>query len=206
MFKTIKENTSYELIEKKSKFIANIYYIESIEEAENMIKETKKKNYMARHNCFAFSVHTERGIVSKFSDDGEPSGTAGSPILNIITSKNLCNILIIVTRYFGGILLGTGGLVRAYTGTSVEALEKCEIIEKDQGLIAIFETIYPDLEKFRYYLKQNNINIIDIEYKENIYLKVEIMRNSLEKIIENKKDFNFTVINYEIICKKYICI
>ena len=131
MFKTIKENISAEIVEKKSKFIANVFYVESVEEAEEIIRKVKKEHKEARHNCFAFSVFTKEGITNRFSDDGEPSGTAGSPMLNIITSKNITNVLVVVTRYFGGILLGKGGLVRAYTGAFQEALQKVEIIEKE---------------------------------------------------------------------------
>ena len=120
MFKTISNNTTAEIIEKKSKFIANIFYVESVEEAENKIKEVKKKYFDARHNCYAYSIFSENGIINRCSDDGEPSGTAGAPMLNIINSKELTNILVIVTRYFGGILLGTGGLVRAYTSSMQE--------------------------------------------------------------------------------------
>ena len=124
MFKSIEKNTTAEIVEKKSKFISNLYYIESVEEAEKLIKQANKKYFDARHNCYAFSVVTENGIVNRFSDDGEPSGTAGGPMLNILTSQNLSNVLVIVTRYFGGILLGTGGLVKAYTTASLEALNK----------------------------------------------------------------------------------
>ena len=111
-FKTIEKENSAEIVEKKSRFIANIYNVESKEEA---IKQIKKKYYDAKHHCFAFSIIEENGITQKSSDDGEPSGTAGAPILNIIKSNNLQNVVIIVTRYFGGILLGTGGLTRAYS-------------------------------------------------------------------------------------------
>ena len=131
MFKTISEDMTAEIVEKKSKFIANIFYVENIEEAEAKLKEVKKKYYDARHNCFAYSIFTKEGVVNRFSDDGEPSGTAGAPMLNILTSKNLSNCLVIVTRYFGGILLGTGGLVRAYTGAVQEALSKIKEINKD---------------------------------------------------------------------------
>ena len=112
-FYTVKENIETEIIEKKSRFIANIFYIESIDEAENIIKSIKKKHYNARHNCYAYRIIQNGKIIDRFSDDGEPSSTAGAPILNILVKKNLVNVLIVVTRYFGGILLGTGGLVRA---------------------------------------------------------------------------------------------
>ena len=105
MFKTIEENVTFELVEKKSRFIADIFYVETKEDAEEKIKEVKKKYYDAKHNCFAYSVFEENGRLDRFSDDGEPSGTAGSPMLNILTSNNLSNVVAIVTRYFGGILL-----------------------------------------------------------------------------------------------------
>ena len=140
MFKTINKNISAEIVEKKSKFIANIYYVESVEEAEEKVKEVKKKYFDARHNCFAYSVFTKDGIVNRFSDDGEPSGTAGSPMLNILNSRGITNLVVIVTRYFGGILLGTGGLVRAYTGATQEALNQTSEVCKDLGLEAKFQT------------------------------------------------------------------
>ena len=105
MFKTIEENVSCEIVEKKSRFIADIFYVENRQEAENKIKDVKKKYYDAKHHCFAYSIFTENGRLDRFSDDGEPSGTAGSPMLNILITNNLCNVLVVVTRYFGGILL-----------------------------------------------------------------------------------------------------
>ena len=122
-FITIKQNVQAEIIEKKSKFIANFFYVENVEEAEKMIKETKKKYFDARHNCIAYRVVEDGQIIEKSSDDGEPSGTAGSPMLNILQKNNLANVLIVVTRYFGGILLGTGGLVRAYSDSLLKAIE-----------------------------------------------------------------------------------
>lgn len=107
-FLTIKENVEYVLTEKKSKFIANLIKIENVQDAEETIKQYKKKYHDARHNCLAYRVFQDGQVVEKSSDDGEPSGTAGAPMLNILQKNNLCNVLIIVTRYFGGILLGTG--------------------------------------------------------------------------------------------------
>ena len=174
MFKTINKNVSSEIVEKKSKFIANIFYVESVEEAEEKIKEIKKRFYDAKHNCFAFRIYAKEGVTERFSDDGEPSGTAGSPMLNLLSTQNLNNVVVIVTRYFGGILLGTGGLVRAYSGAAQKALEETEIIEKDLGLEVLIEINYSDLEKLKYYLKQNKIKIIDTKYQENIDVICEI--------------------------------
>lgn len=204
MFKTIDKNVSAEIVEKKSKFIANIFYIESVCEAEEKIKDIKRNNFDARHNCYAFSVYTKEGIINRFSDDGEPSGTAGAPMLNILNSKQLTNVLVVVTRYFGGILLGTGGLVRAYTGAMQEALKDIIEIEKDLGLEVEFEIQYSDLEKFKYYLKQNRIKLIDSQYFENINCIVEISFSKMELIQKQKNDLNFKVLSQKILKEKYI--
>ena len=129
-FISIKDNIQNELVVKKSKFICNLIKVKTQEEAENMIKKMKKKYYDARHNCVAYRVMENEQIVEKSSDDGEPSGTAGGPMLNILKKNNLCNILVVVTRYFGGILLGTGGLVRAYSDVTLQAIDSIEKVEK----------------------------------------------------------------------------
>ena len=131
MQKTIKQNTAAEIVEKKSKFIANLFYVQNEEEAEEIIKSIKKKYYDARHNCYAYNVLTKKGIVARSSDDGEPSGTAGMPMLNILQKNELINVLVVVTRYFGGILLGTGGLVRAYSEALVKAIENAEFVKEE---------------------------------------------------------------------------
>ena len=151
-FYTLEGSSTAEIIEKRSKFIANAYHINNKEEAENKINELKKKYYDAKHNCFAFSfVDSNDSIVEKCSDDGEPSGTAGTPILNVIKKNNLNNILIVVTRYFGGILLGTGGLTRVYSATASATVENGTIIKQEKGLEVLIEIDYSDNEKFKYY-------------------------------------------------------
>lgn len=204
VFKTIDKNVSSQIVEKKSKFIANIYYIETLEEAEEKIKEVKKQYFDARHNCYAFSIYTKDGIVNRFSDDGEPSGTAGAPMLNILNSKDLTNVLVVVTRYFGGILLGTGGLVRAYTGATIEALNQIIEIKKDIGLETKIEVSYSDFEKFKYYLKQNEIKLINSEYSENVVSVIEITQEKLESIKININELNFKILDINILREKYI--
>lgn len=204
MFKTINENVSSEIIEKKSKFIANIYYIETVEMAEEKIKEVKKQYFDARHNCYAFSIYTKEGIINRFSDDGEPSGTAGAPMLNVLNSKGLTNVLVIVTRYFGGILLGTGGLVRAYTGVTQEALNKITEVQKDLGLETKIEVSYSDFEKLKYYLKHNEIKLLSSEYSENVVSIVEVTQEKLQQIRNNKNELNFKILDIEILREKYI--
>lgn len=204
MFKTIKENSTSEIVEKKSKFIANSFYVESVEEAEKYIKEINKKYFDSRHNCYAFSVYTKNGIINRFSDNGEPSGTAGGPMLNIILSKKLSNVLVIVTRYFGGILLGTGGLVRSYSEATQNVLLEDNFINKDIGLEAKFEVPYSDFEKIKYYFSQNNINILSFNFIENVEIIFEILEKDLNKIIENIQNLNFKIIKKEVLKEKYI--
>lgn len=207
-FKTIEKENFAEIVEKKSRFIANIYNVESKEEAEEKIKQIKKKYYDAKHHCFAFSIIEENGITQKSSDDGEPSGTAGAPILNIIKSNNLQDVVIIVTRYFGGILLGTGGLTRAYSEAAGKVVEQSELIQKEPGMEVELEIDYNDNEKFKYYCQKNNVNIIKIEYTENILYKIELNEKEYKKIEErnktNNKQLDINIKNIKLKCRKYV--
>ena len=203
--KTIENKVTAEVEEKRSRFIANIFYIESAIEAENMIKQTKKKYYDARHNCYAYIVKEEQ-MIKKSSDDGEPSGTAGSPILNVIEKNGLCNVLVIVTRYFGGILLGTGGLVRAYTEATIKAIEKANIVLQEEGYEIEITTTYSDIEKIKYYCNKNQIKISNIEYEENVKCTIEISEKEKNKLLDNY-EYNEkigNILKYSIIKKKYI--
>lgn len=207
-FYTIDSSATAEIIEKKSRFIANAYNVESKEEAEEKIKQIKKKYYDAKHNCFAFSIIEENNVILKSSDDAEPSGTAGEPILNVIKKNNLKNILIVVTRYFGGILLGTGGLTRAYSNAASRVIEKCNIIKEEKGLEAIIELDYSENDKFKYYCEKNNIRITNIEYNENIKYNIELNDEEYNKLTLKNKTNNvnllFNVKKIEIICRKYV--
>lgn len=195
-FITILKNETAEIVEKKSKFIANLFHVESVEEAENRIKDIKKKYHDARHNCIAYRVAENGQIIEKSSDDGEPSGTAGGPMLNILQKNNLCNLVIVVTRYFGGILLGTGGLVRAYSEMTQQAIEKSTKVIKVIGREMIIELDYSNLEKFKYYCKNNNINIKKIDYMDNIILKIEMEESVKEKIIDDIKNKKLNIQNF----------
>lgn len=205
-FKTIKESVSAQIVEKKSKFIANMFYIETMEEADRIIKEIKKKYHDARHNCYAYILETGEyeGLLVKYNDDGEPSGTAGAPMLNILANEGLSNVLVIVTRYFGGILLGTGGLVRAYSEAVKEALKIANFVEKTLGYIVNIEVEYNDLDKTKYYLKQKNIKIINIEYAENVILRIEAKKDFIEEFTNNVNNLNFTIIKQNILEEKNI--
>lgn len=203
-FKTIKQNSIAEIIEKKSKFIANTFYAETIEDAEKILKNIRKKYYDARHNCYAYRIIENNNIIDKCSDDGEPSGTAGSPMLNILQKNKLCNILVVVTRYFGGILLGTGGLVRCYSDATIKSIENNEIINIENGFEWQIEIEYKDLDMAKYYFMKNNINIIDIKYLENIILVIEITEKDKEKIFNNNVELKFNIIKNKILSQKYI--
>ncbi len=202
-FKTIKRDEITVIEEKRSKFIANIFYVENEEEVENIIKQIKKKYYDARHNCYAYIINEEGNILKRFSDDGEPSGTAGSPILNVIEKNNLCNVLIIVTRYFGGILLGAGGLVRAYTEAATRSVEKAEVVEQELGYEIELAIGYQDLEKLKYYCSKNNIKISNIEYGENVNCRIEVTEKEKENIFL-QNGHNTKIVKYNMIKEKYI--
>ena len=203
-FITILNDETAEIVEKKSKFIANLIHVESIEDAENKIKEIKKKYYDARHNCVAYRVSEGGQIVEKSSDDGEPSGTAGGPMLNILQKNNLCNLVVIVTRYFGGILLGTGGLVRAYSDATLQVIEKATKVIKVQGVKIEVGLDYSNLEIFKYYCKNNEINIKDTNYYENIILKVEMEKNRKNIFLEDIETKKLNVQYFQVIEEKYI--
>ena len=124
---TVKKQGYAEIIEKRSKFIANVYPVSSQAEANDIINKIKKQYYDAKHNVYAYIIEGS-STYSKYTDDGEPQGTAGLPIYDMLQKQQLVNVLVIVTRYFGGILLGTGGLVRAYTEAAKQGLKNSEII------------------------------------------------------------------------------
>lgn len=202
-FKTIKENVEGILVEKKSKFIAYIAYAENIDEAEEYIKSIKKKHYDAKHNVFAYAIETgDGGLAIKYNDDGEPSGTAGSPILKIILEKGLSNVVVVVTRYFGGILLGTGGLVRAYSGAVIDALEKAEFVEKKKGFSVEIEVEYDVLDQVKYYEEKGFFKIAGINYLDKVKICLDILEENIEKI---KRDNGlFSILKINIKTEKYI--
>ena len=201
---TILKKTTGEIIEKKSRFIASIYPVETREEAEEKIKEIKKQHYDARHNCSAYRVIENQRVIEKFSDDGEPSGTAGGPILNILKNNDLVNIVVIVTRYFGGILLGTGGLVRAYSDATVKAIEEAEKQEICMGKEYKVRVDYSNIESIKYYCNKNNINIIKIQYLEDIWCNLEIENEYLPKFLKDIEERTLNILEYNELKEKYI--
>lgn len=203
-FITIKENTEYTLTEKKSKFIANLIKVENQEKAEDIIKQYKKKYHDARHNCIAYRVLEKEQIIEKSNDDGEPSGTAGAPMLNILQKNNLCNVLIIVTRYFGGVLLGTGGLVRAYSEATTGAINEASMANIAIGVEAKVTLDYNNFEKFQYYCRINEIELINTEYLDNIVCNIAMEEDKKEKLLKDYEEKNINLNSLDFFGKKII--
>ena len=177
----INSNGTGEIVEKKSRFIANVFYVESAAEAEEKIAEISKKYYDARHNCYAYVIG-ENSEITKCSDNGEPSGTAGKPILEVITGKDVTNVLVIVTRYFGGVLLGTGGLVRAYTQAAQAGLEASGIKTLTYSRKLTLTASYNMINNIQYYLNQNDIPILDSRYEAEVQFDICVRQADLERI------------------------
>lgn len=174
-----------EIIEKKSRFIATVKPVKSEEEAVSFINETKKKYWDARHNCSAFVIG-KRQELTRCSDDGEPAGTAGRPMLDVLLKEDIHDVAVVVTRYFGGVLLGTGGLVRAYQQATKQGLLASDIIEKQDGSILLILTDYTGIGKLQYLFAQEKITVIDTEYAADVLVKAvipEADRERIEKII-----------------------
>lgn len=160
-----------EIVEKKSRFIATVKPVENEEEAVAFIDEMKKKYYDARHNCSAFVIGS-RAELTRSSDDGEPGGTAGRPMLEVLLGSGIRNIAVVVTRYFGGTLLGTGGLVRAYSGVVKEALTLCETARQRFGVKLRIKTDYNAVGKIQYLLANKKIDVMDSMYAADVELTV----------------------------------
>ena len=183
-YRVLLEGGEGEYVEKKSRFIATVRKCESEEEATAFIEEMKKKYWDARHNCSAF-VLGSRGEVTRCSDDGEPGGTAGRPMLEVLTGEGIRNIAVVVTRYFGGVLLGTGGLVRAYTQAVKEGLKNCTLGRMRYGHEIRVTTDYNGIGKILYLLGNTGIEPSSSEYTDRVTLRLIVPAEDAEKL---KKD------------------
>lgn len=174
-----------EIIEKKSRFIATVKPVESEEEAVAFIAEMKKKYWDARHNCSAFVIGANQELT-RCSDDGEPAQTAGRPMLDVLLKEGITNTVVVVTRYFGGVLLGTGGLVRAYQKAVQEGLANAQIIEKKEGILLYVNTDYNGLGKLQYLFAQKEISILESEYTADVRMQVLVpseRKDEIEKAV-----------------------
>lgn len=170
-----------EITEKKSRFIATVRPVESEEEAVSFINGTKKKYWDARHNCSAFVIG-KRQELTRCSDDGEPAGTAGRPMLDVLLKENIHNAAVVVTRYFGGVLLGTGGLVRAYQQATKAGLSASEIIEKKDGAVLFIRTDYTGIGRLQYLFAQEKLTVMDTAYEADVLVKAVIPENDKKRI------------------------
>ena len=170
-YRVILEGGEGEYVEKKSRFIATVRSCESEAEASAFIEEMKKKYWDARHNCSAFCIGS-RGELTRCSDDGEPSGTAGRPMLEVLTASGIRNVAVVVTRYFGGVLLGTGGLVRAYTQAVKEGLAACRLGTMRFGQELSITTDYNGIGKVLYLLGNEGIEPVSSDYTDKVSLRI----------------------------------
>lgn len=176
-----------EVVEKKSRFIATVEPVSSKEEAEELIAACKKKYWDARHNCSAYIIADTVDILHS-SDDGEPSGTAGKPMLDILLSQELKNVCVVVTRYFGGTLLGTGGLVRAYQAAVKEGLSQCTFIEKKKGMKASITLDYNDVGKIQYLFASEQVETLMSDYGAAVQMQVVIPFDSYKTVCDKVVD------------------
>ena len=186
--------TSAEIIEKKSRFIGAVYEIHSEEEAQSILEAVRKEYWDARHNCYAYVVG-DAGQIKRFSDDKEPQGTAGKPILEVLQANNLTNTLIIVTRYFGGILLGTGGLTRAYSKAAADGVkassegpEPSGIYELNSGRAYTVSVDYKDTGRIENMLSQKEYPVLSKEYTEKAAFTVLIADGLEEAFLKDAAD------------------
>ncbi|MCI7061140.1 MAG: YigZ family protein [Lachnospiraceae bacterium] len=170
-YNVIYEGGSGEIVEKKSRFIAHVFPVHSEEEASEYIEQIRKKYWDARHNCHAFVIGPNNE-TSRCSDDGEPSGTAGRPILEVLQGRGIHDALVIVTRYFGGTLLGTGGLVRAYSQAAQAGLQDSSIMTKQQGRKISIKTDYNGIGKLQYIVGNRQISVADTRYGEAVEMDI----------------------------------
>lgn len=184
-YRVVYQGGEGEIIEKKSRFIATVKPVESEEEAVAFINEMKKKYWDARHNCSAFVIG-EHQELTRCSDDGEPAQTAGRPMLDVLLKEGVTNVAVVVTRYFGGVLLGTGGLVRAYQKSVQEGLAHSQMIEKRKGFLLYIKTDYNGIGKLQYLFAQKEISILNSEYAADVTMTVLVpyeRKQEIEKAV-----------------------
>lgn len=199
---TVSKEGFGEYEEKKSRFLAFVFPVQSEEEVLARIEAHKKKYWDARHNCYAYILGEDKALM-RFSDDGEPGGTAGRPMLDVLSGRGLTNVCVIVTRYFGGVLLGTGGLVRAYSQAAAAAVSDAQPVKKilvDRMELAIE---YTELGKVQYLLAREELTPEDIHYESDVKVYVGLPRDRAEGILKALTNAVNGKIRYEKIGEGY---
>lgn len=201
-YKTVYTGGIGEIVEKKSRFIATIVPVKTEEEALSFIEQMKKKYWDARHNCSAFVIGSKNELT-RCSDDGEPSGTAGRPMLEVLLGQEVTNLAVVVTRYFGGVLLGTGGLVRAYTKAVQEGLANSTIATLAYGTLMKIETDYNGIGKLQHILGKASVPILTSEYTDIVTLQVFLLQEQKESILKEMTEVTAGKCKFEEIENRY---
>lgn len=199
---TIKENGDHELIIKKSHFIATVIRTLTVKEAESAINAVTKKYRDATHNTFAYSIGLNDEHV-KASDNGEPSGTAGVPELKALQLMNLKNVTVVVTRYFGGIKLGAGGLIRAYSNSVTKAVEAIGVVKRVQQQGLKFQVDYKKFDETQHYLNQKKIFIDNIDYGAQVTISIFIDENELKQLENDLINILAGKVKFELLSQRY---
>ena len=186
-YNTLEGEATGEIVVKKSRFIANIFHVESEDEALSILERMRKQYWDARHNCYGYIIGKNEELV-RFSDDGEPGGTAGKPILEVIKGRDLTDILVVVTRYFGGVLLGTGGLVRAYTDATIEGLSNANLVTVTYMQKLGIEVDYNTIGKLKYVLSTDGIMICDETYTDKVSVVIAIPIEDTDRVTDKLVD------------------
>lgn len=196
-FITIKENSYDEFVEKKSTFITHLVRVTSEEEAREFIQKMKKKHYDATHVCSCYVVG-DNNEITRANDDGEPSGTAGAPMLDVLVKNEIKNVCATVIRYFGGTKLGTGGLVRAYSGGVINALKNATLVERKDALEIRLELDYSLNGKIEYEIEKTNFIVNNLEYTDKIIYTIYVMEedyDSFQSWIANLTNGQFKILS-----------
>ena len=193
------ENTT---VIERSKFICRIKPVVDETDAKQFIEAVKKEHSLATHNCYAY-VADELGLVQKFSDDGEPQGTAGMPMLDLLKNRKIFKVCAVVTRYFGGVKLGTGGLVRAYAGAVADCLDASKIVSMEQVYMLSIKSDYDNYSKLLKLLSNDNIRIIKTDFSDKIAIEIAIKTDYLPSLKEKLSDLYRGNPNYELLSEEY---
>lgn len=204
-YKTVHQGGVGEFVMKKSKFIATVSPAQTEEEALEFIESLRKKYWDATHNCYAYLIGNKNPIM-RFSDDGEPSQTAGKPMLDVLVAKELTNLVVVVTRYFGGTLLGTGGLVKAYQSATVAGLDNCLLIKNEPGILMRLVTDYNLIGKIQYLIGQENYYLISTDYTDTVTLDLIVSLDQVHSFHTKLADLSNGTLSATEIKKVYFAI
>lgn len=204
LYKTVLNETSYEFIEKRSKFIGHIKQVKSEDEAISFINDMKTKYWDAKHNVYAYSINDQN--IVRYSDDGEPQGTAGVPVLDVIKKHGLTNVVVVVTRYFGGTLLGTGGLVRAYSTACKGAIENSSIVTMHPCYKAYVKCDYNIYKQVSSLILSNSASVYDTQFLDYICVYFYIKKDSFAKLQKQLSEISSGKLSASICGEEYFAL